>query len=185
MKHSRNPHSRRPTSRASESRPWVLTGLALFAIEAADVAGLLRRSEELIRLVSEAPEQPIEQHARLWRSKSRTGGRLALGMAVVADRVSSLIQALKAACGALAEGRDLDPALVERTGARVYLPQPALGSPARIAFVYPGLGNAFAGMGRELSLLWPEILRAQDARNGYLRDQFAARTWWDGDTLRS
>ena len=36
-------------------------------------------------------------------------------------------------------------------------------------------------MGREIALLWPEILRSQDARNGYLLDQFAARTWWDGD----
>ena len=151
-------------------------------MEADDITGLLGRSQELIRLVSEAPEQPIEQLARLWRKKSKTNGRPALGMAVVADRAGSLIQALKAACGALAEGREVDPALLERTGARVYLPQPALGSPARIAFVYPGLGNAFAGMGRELALLWPEILRSQDARNGYLRDQFAADTWWDGDT---
>ena len=79
-----------------------------------------------------------------------------MGMAVTADRAGSLIQALKAARGALAEGREVDPALVEQTGARVYLPQPTIGQPAQVSFVYPGLGNAYAGMGRELALSWPE-----------------------------
>ena len=43
--------------------------------------------------------------------------------------------------------------------------------PRRVAFVYPGLGNHFKGMGRELSTLWPEILRRQESENRYLRDQ--------------
>ena len=35
-------------------------------------------------------------------------------------------------------------------------------APRGVAFVYPGLGNYFEGMGRELGLLWPEVLHRQD-----------------------
>src|SRR5262249_25529970 len=53
--------------------------------------------------------------------------------------------------------------------------------PTRLAFVYPGLGCHFEGMGRELSALWPEILRAQDSQNRFLRDQLEPAVWWNGD----
>ena len=42
-------------------------------------------------------------------------------------------------------------------------PQP-LGRAGKIAFVYPGSGNDFPGMGRELAVQWPDVLRRQDAR---------------------
>jgi acyl transferase domain-containing protein/3-hydroxymyristoyl/3-hydroxydecanoyl-(acyl carrier protein) dehydratase len=47
-----------------------------------------------------------------------------------------------------------------------------------IAFVYPGLGTHFAGMGRELATIWPDVLREFDAENGSLRDQFNPALWW-------
>ena len=57
--------------------------------------------------------------------------------------------------------------------------------PNRLAFVYPGLGNQFAGMGRALSVLWPAVLRAQDAENEFLRDQLDPRIWWADDAPHS
>ncbi len=50
--------------------------------------------------------------------------------------------------------------------------------PNRLAFVYPGLGNQFAGMGRALSALWPDVLDAQDLECGYLREQLDPLVWW-------
>ena len=41
-----------------------------------------------------------------------------------------------------------------------------------MAFVYPGAGNHYAGMGREIALHWPEVLRRLDADSGYLKSQF-------------
>ncbi|MFO0890457.1 MAG: type I polyketide synthase, partial [Isosphaeraceae bacterium] len=41
-----------------------------------------------------------------------------------------------------------------------------------------GLGNYFAGMGRELGLLFPELLRHQDLRSDRLRDQFLPEHFW-------
>ena len=70
----------------------------------------------------------------------------------------------------------------ERTKAgessRVYFrPSPTL-DPKRVAFVYPGLGNQFAGMCRAISSLWPDVLRAQDEQNECLRDQLDPGVWW-------
>ena len=58
------------------------------------------------------------------------------------------------------------------------MPVPPL-APNRLAFVYPGLGNQFAGMGRALSALWPDVLDAQDSESGYLKEQLDPRVWWD------
>ena len=59
--------------------------------------------------------------------------------------------------------------------------------PGRIAFVFPGSGNQFAGMGRELALQWPEILRRQDEDNTRLASQMHVDKFWNGpltaDTL--
>ena len=54
-----------------------------------------------------------------------------------------------------------------------------------MAFVYPGLGNQFAGMGRGLSVSLAGGLRAQDAENGFLRDQLDPRVWWADDAPHS
>ena len=50
-----------------------------------------------------------------------------------------------------------------------------------VAFVFPGIGNQFAGMGRALSALWPEILRAQDAGEPVPPRQLAPGTFWNDD----
>ena len=50
---------------------------------------------------------------------------------------------------------DPRPAVRDRV---FYAPSP-LGPKAKVAFVYPGSGNQFDGMGRDLSAQWPEVLR--------------------------
>ena len=40
------------------------------------------------------------------------------------------------------------------------------------AFVFPGSGNHYIGMGRETGIQWPEILRAMDAETLQLKSQF-------------
>ncbi len=54
-----------------------------------------------------------------------------------------------------------------------------------MAFVYPGLGNDFEGMGRELSIHWPEVLRRLESENRYFRDQLAPEVWWNGVPSRT
>ena len=61
---------------------------------------------------------------------------------------------------------------------RIHAGRSIAGGPGGLAFVYPGLGNQFPGMGRGLSVFWSDVLRTQDAENAYLRDQLDPRVWW-------
>lgn len=68
------------------------------------------------------------------------------------------------------------PALHDRL---FYSPAP-LGLEGKLAFVFPGSGNHYPGMGMELSCHWPGILRSQDEDNLYLRSQFQPERFWNG-----
>ena len=41
----------------------------------------------------------------------------------------------------------------------------------KIAFVFPGSGNHYLGMGRSIGTCWPEILRSMDQKTGHLKTQ--------------
>src|SRR6185437_4794716 len=87
---------------------------------------------------------------------------------------SSRLISRSAACATIRAGR-FRSALRDRV---FYTPLP-LGRTGRVAFVFPGSGNDYPGMGRELAVYWPEILRRQDAENGYLRSQYIPNIFWN------
>jgi len=60
-----------------------------------------------------------------------------------------------------------------------YNPQP-LGKTGEVAFVFPGSGNHFPGMGRDLALYWPAIFENQHRSNGRLKDQYCPAAFWNG-----
>lgn len=102
-----------------------------------------------------------------------------LAMALVArnsDELEALIDQGKRVLAAGGTLPDAIPALRDRL---FYAPAP-LGRAARIAFVFPGSGNHYPGMGMELFSRWPEILRRQEADNLYLRTQFQPELFWNG-----
>lgn len=55
-------------------------------------------------------------------------------------------------------------------GGICYSPKP-LGGKGKIAFVYPGSGNHYIGMGRGIGVYFPEILRNMDAETSRLKTQ--------------
>src|SRR5207249_4968825 len=57
-----------------------------------------------------------------------------------------------------------------------YSPNPI--GKGKLAFVFPGSGNHFAGMGRDLGVRFPEILRRQQAENESLHAQYAPDRFW-------
>ncbi len=74
-----------------------------------------------------------------------------------------------------------DPELPHgRNGDRVvYRPNP-LEAGFKTAFVFPGSGNAFPGMGQDIALAWPEVLRRQDEKNEFLASQYRSDVFWGG-----
>jgi len=72
--------------------------------------------------------------------------------------------------------REEDPS--DRSAGRVFFSRDPLGPKGELAFVYPGSGSQYAGMGRELCLQWPDVLRAQDHANERLRSQLKVSEIW-------
>ncbi len=110
-------------------RPSMKVGV--FAIEANDESGLSERLYELRDLARKSSAADIHSFAKLWWQRYPNDPGLRIGMAVVADTVESLLQTLDHIREEKPEP-DAEPAF----------------APNRLAFVYPGLGNQFAGMGR-------------------------------------
>ena len=64
-----------------------------------------------------------------------------------------------------------------------YSSQP-LGSSSDIALVFPGSGNHFPDMGRDLALHWPAIFENQHRNNERLKDQYCPQIFWDGVDIK-
>ena len=152
---------------------------ALFAVEADDPAGLLLGLQDLESL-ARASKRPVEALARDWWRAHPGGPARGLAVAIVADGSEPLLEAIEAAQRRVEAGGDA-PGQRARPGERVWHSPRPIGPGSGLAFVFPGMGNHFAAMGRELSAQWPEVLRAQDRASGLLRSQMAAGTYWDAE----
>jgi len=100
-----------------------------------------------------------------------------LGMALVAsdaDQLEALIEQGRLALQRGSVPDDLLPALRER----LFYTATPLAKEGEIAFVFPGSGNHYPGMGMELFSRWPRILRQQDNENRSLRNQFQPELFW-------
>ena len=117
--------------------------------------------------------------ARRWWQRHRNQPRLRSGLAIIADECIALERLLGEAAQCVREERGPGRLRLFESGRLFYRGFPPL-APNRLAFLYPGLGSHFSGMGRELSAFWPDVLRAQDSRCGYLREQLDPRIWWSG-----
>ena len=111
--------------------------------------------------------------ARAWFKVAREGGAGKRVVALVAESAGEIEQLVGQARQGVAEKRAL-------ATDRIFYSTEALGARGKLAFVYPGSGTVYAGMGRELAAAFPEILRRQDGENERLRSQFAGGRLWEG-----
>lgn len=159
-------------------RPLGGSGECLFAIPGENPAQIGERLAELRRLVGGAEGSEPERLARSWHAACGSkAGELALSLVARSREELEALLELGEHALACEDGLPLpSPALRDRL---FYSTRP-LGSNSRLAFVFPGSGNHFAGMGMELSCRWPEIFRRQNRENLYLRSQFQPELFWNG-----
>ena len=60
-----------------------------------------------------------------------------------------------------------------------------LAKEGKVAFVYPGSGNHFWGMGQELGVAFPEVLERLNDENERLASQFAKGRFWNNDDCKT
>ena len=172
----------RSTPEPKPAAPLREGGEALLWVEGNDRNQLLQALADL----SDKSEIPLEELARqTWQTRGREPGTLAMAF-VARDRAE-----LEAH---LERGRrrlSTDPVQVSAAQATTvdgreerrffYSPEP-LGPQGDVAFVYPGSGNHYPGMGRGLSARFPYLLARQDLATEFLRSQLCGDVYWNAQT---
>jgi PfaB family protein len=156
-------YSKQPEA-ADRQQPLGEPTEALFAAEGASQQELDERLAELKRLATS--DSSIVSLARQWHRKHPLDSKKKLATAIVASSATELIEHIDSRQG---------------FGRYFHSPQP-LGPQAKIAFVFPGSGNQFDGMGRDLAARFPGVIRRQHDENLRLRSQFAPEFFWSGRT---
>jgi acyl transferase domain-containing protein/3-hydroxymyristoyl/3-hydroxydecanoyl-(acyl carrier protein) dehydratase len=153
---------------------------SLIGLSGRDLAELRTALRRLLEQAeSKSPSALAREHAH---APAGSPHRLAL-LARDRDELKRLCQAAESW---LTNHPDISPAgirdpLLERI---FYAPE-WTGTRPRLAFVFPGSGNHFPGMGRDLSATWPHVLERQHGENQLLRSQIAPDVFWNRDELAS
>jgi len=174
-----------------KQRPAGYGPYGLFRIEGSDgrsmLAGLDRLTRQLKNLDGQPP--PMDLLARTWYAENHASHGKGQTVALVAGTLPQLEKAIGRARTAILENQ---PTRFGGRGGAAYTPAP-LGGRGEIAFVFPGSGNHFLGMGRDIGVRWPEVLRCMDAETSRFRTQSvpecyvphrtAWKTGWEKDAL--
>ncbi len=164
-------------------RPLGALDEGLFVLEADSVDGLLSKIVTLQDFVAMAPDGGIEQLALQWYRQVALDPNRSLCLATVTSNRSELLDQLDYALTALrshpeealgGNGTTLSTSIRDRL---FYASRP-LAPQGKVAFIFPGSGNHFAGMGRDLSARWPAIYSHQDDNSQFLARQFLPEHFW-------
>jgi acyl transferase domain-containing protein/3-hydroxymyristoyl/3-hydroxydecanoyl-(acyl carrier protein) dehydratase len=153
---------------------------AVFVVEA-DIPTDLAAKLDVFNAYAD-PTKSIERLAREWYAKTKPDPRARRAVALVArsgPELKELATVAKKAMKFAADRPIPDPARPLHPNVRdriFYSPHPA--GRGKLAFVFPGSGNHFAGMGRDIGARFPELLRRQQVENETLYSQYAPDRFW-------
>jgi PfaB family protein len=157
-------------------RPLGYQPSGIFIVEGANKHELLAGLEALHHHVDFQPstqdpgspiQNTIEQTARQWYIHNGVSSENLRGLAIVATNSDELKEHITAGKAAILSDT---PCKIEGSSGVHYAPHP-LGRQGQLAFVFPGSGSHYIGMGRDIGVHWPEILRQTDARTRQLKSQ--------------
>ncbi|MFH1136477.1 MAG: beta-ketoacyl synthase N-terminal-like domain-containing protein [Pseudomonadota bacterium] len=170
------PPARPAPARVEFTRPAGSLGEALFLLTGSSREDLGRSLDRLDVPAARISPGPAEPAARAhWAAPdSRPGPGLNLALlARTGEELRSLIGPARLRL----EGRGPVPTPDER----VFFEDRPLGNEGDLAFVFPGSGCHFPGLGRDLSRAWPEVFSRLHRENRFLARQFGAGEFWFGD----
>ena len=145
----------------------------LFVVEGDNNTELIQGLDDLHQHLMKVDERDanIEKVARQWHLARGTDINKSFAVTIVAADVVELNRFINEAGQLIAS--DKPASISGRRGIRYstsVTPVGALGG--EIAFVFPGSGNHFLGMGRDISAEFPAVMRIMDREARKLRDRF-------------
>ncbi|MFW6331781.1 MAG: beta-ketoacyl synthase N-terminal-like domain-containing protein [Thermodesulfobacteriota bacterium] len=147
-------------------RPLGPHPAGLFVVEGDSPEELLQGLEALKENTEGAGD--LETAARSWHEQNRDRiSHKGRAVAIVAKDSRQLPRWIADARKAVMSGI---PKKIVGPGGIAYFPEP-LAPDGEIAFVYPGSGNHYVGMGRGIGVRWPSILRRMDTDTHSLKTQ--------------
>ena len=148
-------------------QPLGSRGQALFGVCGSDTRDILAGLDAL-RALARGAHDDIEYLARRSHGqRTSASNRGALAVAIVATDPDDLRRAITVADRSVRV--DSSTAMQGRAGV-FYSPQP-LGPHGEVAFVFPGAGNHYVGMGAGIGVQWPHVLRSLDDETAHLKGQ--------------
>ena len=143
---------------------------ALFVVTGDTPGALLAGLTDLAADLRDAGRRPLTSSAAAWlkRCPPRREHRLAVALILASGEAPDTL--MTAALEAVETGT---PGSHPH---RILHSRRPLGADARVAMVYPGSGNHYLGMGRELALRFPDVAAAMDRGTAQLKTQL--RPWY-------
>lgn len=174
-------------------RPLGYTDTGLFTVSANTKNGVLQKFDQLLNHIRSKPNRktPVEYLARSWYVTSGTPLIKRYTVAIVASSLVRLERWIDTAKNAVIDGK---PCNITGPDGVHYAPDP-IGETGDIAFVFPGSGNHYVGMGRGIGVLFPEILKRLDMKTPcfkrhllpkyYIPWQTAWRSDWENEAMQA
>jgi acyl transferase domain-containing protein/3-hydroxymyristoyl/3-hydroxydecanoyl-(acyl carrier protein) dehydratase len=151
-------------------RPIGELPFGLFIAQGQSVHDLIQQFDQLLQL-AEQP-QSIEHLAKCWFHRHKTTESKPHRIVFIATTAGDLRSSVE-----LGRRHLLNDASQPLATKQLFY-SPDNNAAARFAFVFPGSGNAFPGMGRTLLSVFPDVLRRQQAENDDLPAQLAMKYYW-------
>ena len=155
-------------------RPMGPLPYALFIVNgetAADTIGNLKQLELLARQRGRGRHIPaealMESIAREWHHSSQPAMHRGDPVSLLASSPEALFDLIHQARALLQSG---EQRTMGADGGICHFPAIG-GHKGQLAFVFPGSGNHYVGMGRELGAHWPEVLHGMDRATDCLKSQ--------------
>ncbi|MCP4716325.1 MAG: type I polyketide synthase, partial [Deltaproteobacteria bacterium] len=150
-------------------KPLGLKNSGLFIVEAESPEGLIEELDALLLHLRQSADKysGIGLSAHTWLKKRRPAPWKKYALSLVSSNVAKLDKWIAEAKAAVRSGT---PKKIVGPDGIKYSPEP-VGRSGKIAFVFPGSGNHYVGMGREVGVNWPDILREMDLQTSRLKTQ--------------
>jgi len=161
---------------------------SLFLVEGNHVNEIMEGLNRLRAYTEKPPDRSIEALAGSWWKQNRTDSQKTLALALISRTREELLAQIDSSIESLQTSPDRricgngSKSLQPFEGDRIFFSPNPMGRSGKVAFVFPGSGNHYSGMGRDLSVQWPEVFRKQDHENGYLFSQFLPDLFWNTES---